>query len=125
MKIIRHQISSKLVAPAALAAVLSLAAPQPALAYNQGAFAAGVIMVWVTYITGKTLICAPVAAFRASSDEHGFGGAFKNCWNWQPDTESSDQSDGAAADEQTRARQTGEPAGLSLNEAGEHEQESE
>jgi hypothetical protein len=54
-------------------------------AYNQGAFAAGVIAVWVTYFTVKGLVCTPVAALNASKSNAGFGGAFKECWDWKPD----------------------------------------
>ena len=35
----------------------------------------------LTYITAKALVCTPIAAARASKNENGFGGAYKDCWN--------------------------------------------
>lgn len=97
--------------------ILPLAAVRRAHAYGEGAVAAGVIAIWVTYLTTKSLVCMPVAAFNAGQHE-GFGGAFKACWNWQPGR--SDLESGLRDDvETTGASAAVEPVGgLADNPAG-------
>lgn len=81
-----RQAKLKALAVALIVSVTLLCASvHPAHAYDQGAFAAGIIALWVTYVTAKTLVCTPVAAFNASKNNDGFGGAFKECRDWKPD----------------------------------------
>ena len=48
----------------------------------QAAAVLGVLAIAGTYAAVKATICTPVAAFKASDHAGGFGGAFKDCWNW-------------------------------------------
>lgn len=72
--------------------IFPLATVGRAHAYGQGALGAGVIMVWATYLTAKTLVCTPVAAFKASEAEGSFATAFKSCWNWQSESSTAESS---------------------------------
>ena len=38
--------------------------------------------VVVTYAAVKATVCTPVAAVKAWDHAAGFGGAFKDCWDW-------------------------------------------
>ncbi|OGQ80785.1 MAG: hypothetical protein A3F90_12910 [Deltaproteobacteria bacterium RIFCSPLOWO2_12_FULL_60_19] len=44
----------------------------------------GVIAIAGTYVAAKATVCTPVAAVKASDHAAGFGGAFKDCWDWSP-----------------------------------------
>jgi hypothetical protein len=44
----------------------------------------GVIAIVGTYVAAKATVCTPVAAVKASDHAAGFGGAFKDCWDWSP-----------------------------------------
>lgn len=92
-----------------LAAIISLAPARPAHAYGEGAFAAGILTIWMTYVTAKTLICTPVAAFKAQEHKQGFTGAFRSCWHWH--TESSDSNSAPAA-------QDNAPSGSNASHSG-------
>jgi hypothetical protein len=85
MKLYRYSKKKDLAVALIVGVTLLFASVRRAHAYDQGAFAAGVIAVWVTYITVKSMVCTPVAAFNASKSNAGFGGAFKECWDWKPD----------------------------------------
>jgi hypothetical protein len=85
MKVDRYSKKKALAVALIVGVTLLFASVRRAHAYDQGAFAAGVIAVWVTYFTVKGLVCTPVAALNASKSTAGFGGAFKECWDWKPD----------------------------------------
>jgi hypothetical protein len=80
MKLYRYSKKKDLAVALIVGVTLLFASVRRAHAYDQGAFA-----VWVTYITVKSMVCTPVAAFNASKSNAGFGGAFKECWDWKPD----------------------------------------
>ena len=73
--------------------IFPLATVRRALAYGDGALAAGVIMVRATSLTAKTLICTPVAAFQSSEPDRSFTTAFKSCWDWRPDSSTTEPSE--------------------------------
>ena len=45
---------------------------------------AAVVVVAGTYVAAKATVCTPVAGIRAFDHAAGFGGAFKECWDWSP-----------------------------------------
>lgn len=56
-------------------------------AYCFDAYSCGAIVgLFVTFATIKATICTAVAAISARDHADGFGGAFKDCWNWHSDT---------------------------------------
>lgn len=78
-----------------MSSMLVLLPARRAQAYYGGgeaAIVAGIIAVWVTYVTAKGLVCTPVAAFNASKNQNGFVAAFKACWDWEPRSEDTAQS---------------------------------
>lgn len=56
-------------------------------------------VVYVTYLTGKVIVCTPVAAVTASEHTEGFGGAFEDCWNLRTSTGPTSRETEEAADE--------------------------
>ena len=66
---------------------LHLGIAKQAHAYTLGGgevIAAGIILTGIaTYLLGKTIVCLPVAAVKASDNAEGFSGAYKSCWTWE------------------------------------------
>ena len=46
--------------------------------------AGAAVAVVGTYAAAKATVCTPVAAVNAGDHAAGFGGAFKECWDWSP-----------------------------------------
>ena len=46
-----------------------------------------IVAVVATFAAVKTTVCTPVAAIKASDHPEGFGGAFKDCWDWSRDSQ--------------------------------------
>ena len=78
-----------------LSGALFLAKPAPAAAQNAGAAYAGVVVivaaVVVTYAAVMTVVCTPVAAFKASDNPRGFSGAFADCFWFRSSAGAADQ----------------------------------
>jgi len=64
----------------------------------------GAIMVYVTYLTAKGLVCTPVAAINASKNKEGFGGAYKDCWNLRSTSDEPAQDQSANSSEDTTVK---------------------
>ena len=84
MKTNRHLKLKAIAIGLALSITLAPAFARRAHAYRGGGealIALTIVAGWITYVTAKALVCTPVAAARASKNENGFGGAYKDCWN--------------------------------------------
>ena len=106
MKINRPSKSKTLLIGLAFSGALVLGQAEKAHAFvdpvTAGAvvFLAGVVALAGTYVAAKATVCTPVAAVKAWDHATGFGGAYKDCWDWSPFSKQPD-STGAAAPEKS------------------------
>ena len=63
---------------------------------------ATVVVVAGTYVAAKATVCTPVAAVKASDHASGFGGAFKDCWDWSPFSKQSAPAESVASEKSAR-----------------------
>lgn len=78
--------------------------------------AATVVVVAGTYVAAKATVCTPVAAVNASDHAAGFGGAFKDCWDWSPISNQAGSAETAGAERSARATESISAGGSWLGE---------
>ena len=67
------------------------------------AAAATVVVVAGTYVAAKATVCTPVAAVKAWDHATGFGGAYKDCWDWSPFSKQSAPAESITSEKSARA----------------------
>ena len=71
--------------------------------------AATVVALAATYVAAKVTVCTPVAAVKASDHAAGFGGAFKDCWDWSPISKQPDSTGSGASEKSARGVERSSP----------------
>ena len=67
---------------------------------------ATVVVVAGTYVAAKATVCTPVAAVKAGDHAAGFGGAYKDCWDWSPFSKQPASAESGAAEKSARTTES-------------------
>ena len=71
--------------------------------------AAAVVVVAGTYVAVKATVCTPVAAVNSRDHAAGFGGAYKDCWDWSPISKQPDSTGSGASEKSARGVERSSP----------------
>ena len=64
--------------------------------------AGAAVAVVGTYAAAKATVCTPVAGIRAWDHAAGFGGVFKECWDWSPFSKQPGSTESGASEQSAR-----------------------